>query len=280
MTIYHGRYSKGFYKAETTKNSNPGGTFDWIGVIRRFNKSINPNLLDIRGTGSALRQYSEPTRKEFDVGAEFYVQDLNFIDQCITPTATYKTYTVEVRDSGDGVTYKYWLYTGVVLRTVSIRSRINEIVTATVGGHAMNLGVTGSTGIGTDPTDPATAPYMWHLGSAKVGGADAPEILETNIEVSQGGERRYGFVNAKPRDNIIGGFGVRGSLVFTTEGSTYVDDILGDVEQDLILYYNSTTHYITVSGAKFSRLEQPSEADTVLTETVGFEGKNAVVTKP
>ena len=280
MVIYHGRYTKGFFKAEAAKNTNPGGTFNWIGVTSRFTKTINPNLVDVRGTGSALRQYSIPSRKEYDVGIEYYVQDLDFISEVLNPTATYDTYTIEIRDSGDGVTYLYWLFTGAILNTLSLRARVGDVVMATVGGHSMDLTVSGSSGIGTDPTDPATAPWAWHNGSVSVGGVDAPEIIEYTLDTTHNSDRRFGFTGTEPRDNILSGFDVSGTLMFTVEGSTYVDDILADTEQDLILYLNSTTHYITVSDAKFGRLEQPSEANVTLTETLNFVGKNATVTAP
>ena len=279
MPISHGRYSKGYYKGEETKNSNPGSAFLWIGTVRRFIKTINPNLIDVRGTGSNKRKFSPKGQAEFDFGVEYYIQDLGLIDQVLTPTSTAGTYTCEIRDSGDGSTYKYWLFTGIVLDTVSVSSRVGEMSMATVTGPAMNLTVTGSTGI-SDPADTTTTPYVWYDGSVKVGASNAPEIIEYTVDVKNNAARRYGFTNEKPRDNLPNDFDVTGSCTFTVEGSTYVGDLLNDTEQDLIFYLNSTTSYITVSSAKFSRLDQPSVANEVLTEVLAFEGKDAVVTEP
>lgn len=288
IVIYHGQYTKGFYEPEATRGANPGGTFNWIGIVQRFNKRINPNLIPVRGTGSDKVQHHPPGRAEFDFGVEYSVQDPGLIGEMLIPTAAGKSSTVEIRDSGDGVTYKYWLYTGLILDNLSITSRVGEVLTARMTGGSMDLTVTGSSGIGTDPTGPpagtkfksSNEPALWHDGSVKVGASDAPEIIEYNLNVSHSATRRYGFSNNKPRDNIPNEFKASGTLIFTTEygSGDYIGDIIAGTKQDLVFYLYSTTDYITVSNAKFARLDNPSEANTVLTETFAFEGEDAVLT--
>jgi hypothetical protein len=282
IVIFHGRYTKGFFKPEpTTRGTAATGEFDEIGVTSRFTKRINANLIDIRGTGSNKRQYHPPGKQEFDWGVEFYLQDTDFITELITPTVpAVATSTIEVRDSGNGVNYKYWLYTGVLLDNLSISSRVGDPLIATATGGAMDVAISDSTSI-TDPSVPLTnTPWVWDDGSLSINAVNAPELIEYTLNVRHTGERRYGYNDNKPRDNISKDFHADGTIVFTTEygAPDYIGDLLGDVEQDMIFYLNSTTEYITVSDAKFSRLDNPSEANTVLTETFSFEGKDAVVT--
>lgn len=281
IVIFHGRYTLGYFKPESGSRGNAAtGEFTEIGVTRRFTKRINPNLMDIRGTGSNKRKFHPPGIKEFDFGVEYYIQNTNFLKELITPTTpAIGTSTIEIRDSGDGSTYKFWFYTGVVLDNFSVTTRVGDPLVVSADGGAMDLSVNSSTSI-TDPTPSTVEPWVWNDGSVKIGSSDAPEVIEYTCNVKHNAERRYNFSGNKPTDNITNDFHADGTIVLTTEYGTgdYIGDLIGDVQQDIIFYLKDTASYITVVNAKFSRLDNPSEAGSVLTETFAFEGLDATVT--
>ncbi len=235
-----------------TKNN---GTFTNRGVMTRINPVLDPNNIDVEGTGrkglyDILLGMREPT----------FTFDMLFTDASFI--ATYQTGAVEIpwlhmRVPGtpdSGLTFEK-----VKLNTLTVEGRHNEAINATGEAWAQDVEALGAPAAWPSVV---TTPYRWSDSALSIGGVTETEWWSWRYEVNNNLQRLGNVASGGTRDIKGRRRGVTGQIIRDLDSFTDWTDLMNLVAEQA--KFNIT---ITLGGStllnqncRWGKLEAPVTA--------------------